>query len=147
MKIAIGSDHRGYVLKCQLVKKLLENEYKCEDYGCFNDERCDYPIYAFKVGEAVSSKDCDYGIVICGSGDGISIACNKVKGVRCACLKDTSHVKRAREHVNLNVLALSAEETSVEEAYAMFETMIKTSFLYGRYEERIKMVEEYEKCK
>ena len=144
MKIAICSDHRGYDLKCELVKKLLENNIKCDDFGCFSNERCDYPPYAFKVGETVSAKVCDYGVVICGSGDGVTIASNKVNGVRCICAKDSEHVKRAREHVNINVLALSAEETNVEEAYEMVKTLLSTEFLFGRYEDRTKMVEEYE---
>ena len=128
-----------------MVRKLLENEIKYEDYGCFSKERCDYPIFAFKVGEAVSHNKCDFGIVICGSGDGVSIAANKVKGIRCVCVKDSEHVKRAREHVNVNVIAFAAEETNVNEAYEMILTMISTGFLGGRYEERTKLIDEYEK--
>ena len=147
MKIAICSDHRGYDLKNELVKKLLENDIVCDDYGCFSKDRCDYPQYAFKVGEAVSKNECDYGVVICGSGDGVTIAANKVKGVRCVCVKDCDHVVRAREHVNVNVLAFSAEETNVEDAYNMVKTMISTIFLYGRYQERIEMLDKYENNK
>ena len=145
MKIAISCDHRGYELKTELVKKLLENDIMCEDYGCFNTERCDYPLFAFKVGEAVRDDKCEYGVVICGSGDGVTIAANKVKGIRCICAKDTPHVVRAREHVNINVLALSAEETTVEEACEMVKTFVSTKFLQGRYEERTQMIDEYEK--
>ena len=144
MKIAICSDHRGYELKTKLVKKLLEKDIKCEDYGCFNGERCDYPKFAFKVGEAVSAGACPFGVVICGSGDGVSIAVNKVKGIRCVCVKDESHVKRARQHVNVNVLAFAAEETSAEEALKMVETMLSTNFLGDRYKERLEMIDEYE---
>ena len=71
MKIAICSDHRGYNLKNDLVKKMKENNISFEDYGCFSEERCDYPNYAFKVGEAVKNNECEFGIVICGSGDGV----------------------------------------------------------------------------
>ena len=145
MKIAICCDHRGFDLKNKLVEKLLENDIVCDDYGCFSKERCDYPPFAFKVGEAVSNKDCDYGVVICGSGDGVTIASNKVKGIRCVCVKDCEHVIRAKEHVNINVVAFSAEETNVEEAYEMVKALIATPFLHGRYEERIKMIDEYEK--
>lgn len=147
MKIAISSDHRGYDLKNKLVKKLQENNIECEDYGCFSSERCDYPVFAFKVGEAVNKKDCEYGVVICGSGDGVTIASNKVKGIRCICAKDNAHVIRARQHVNINVLALSAEETNLNEAYDMVKTFVATEFLYGRYEDRTKMIDEYEKEK
>lgn len=147
MKIAICSDHRGYELKSKLVKMLLDNGMVCDDYGCFNNERCDYPPFAFKVGETVSNKECDYGVVICGSGDGVSIAANKVKGIRCVCVKDKEHVIRAKEHVNVNVLAFSAEETNEEEAMEMVKTLVSTAFLHGRYEERTKMIEEYENTK
>ena len=147
MKIAICSDHRGYNLKCDLVKKMQENNIPFEDYGCFSEERCDYPVFAIKVGESVSKKDCDLGVVICGSGDGVCISANKVKGIRCICATDSNHVKRAREHVNINVLALAAEETKVDEAYEMLKTFIGTKFLEGRYEERTKLIDEYEKRK
>lgn len=147
MKIAICSDHRGYNLKSQLVKKMSENGMSFEDYGCFSEERCDYPVFAIKASEAVKNNECDFGVVICGSGDGVSIAANKVKGIRCVCAKDTSHVKRAREHVNINVLALAAEETDVKSAYEMLNVLINTKFLEGRYKERLDLVDQYEKMK
>ena len=147
MKIGICSDHRGYNLKTLLVKKMNETGISFEDYGCFSEERCDYPVYALKTAEAVSNNNCDFGVVICGSGDGVSIAANKVKGIRCICAKDVSHVKRAREHVNMNVLALAAEETNVEDAYEMLEALISTKFLEGRYRERLVLIDEYEKEK
>ena len=146
MKIAICSDHRGYELKNKLIEKLVDSGISCEDYGCFSNERCDYPPFAFKVGEAVSSNKCNYGIVVCGSGDGVTIAANKVKGVRCICVKDKEHVVRAKEHVNVNVLAFAAEETSANEAFEMVKTLISTAFLHGRYEDRTKMIEEYEQA-
>lgn len=144
MKIAICSDHRGYDLKNELIEKLLDNDIVCDDYGCFSKERCDYPPFAFKVGEAVRDNKCNYGVVICGSGDGVTISANKVKGVRCVCVKDKEHVVRAKEHVNVNVIALSAEETNVKEALELVKTLISTAFLHGRYEERTKMIEDYE---
>ena len=147
MKIAICSDHRGYELKNELVKKLLENDIVCDDFGCFSKDRCDYPPFAFKVGEAVSKNEANYGVVICGSGDGVTVSVNKVKGVRCVCVKDKEHVIRAKEHINVNVLAFAAEETNVEQATEMVKTLISTAFLHGRYGERIKMIDEYEKNK
>ena len=146
MKIAIGSDHRGYALKSELVKKMFDRNIQCEDYGCFSEERCDFPKYAFKVGEAVRDGECDFGIVICGSGDGVSIAVNKVKGIRCVCVKDIEHVERARQHVDVNVLSFAAEETTAGEAIDMVEKMISTEFLGDRYEERLEMISEYEEC-
>lgn len=145
MKIAICSDHRGYNLKNKIIEKLLEKDYKCVDCGCFSDERCDYPVYAFKLGKEVSSKECEYGVAICGSGDGMVVATNKVKGVRSSCCKDSEHVVRAKAHDNINVLVLASEECDEFLATDMIETLINTEFLKGRYEERIKMIEEYEK--
>lgn len=147
MKIAIGSDHRGYNLKSELAKKMKENGFSFEDYGCFSEERCDYPVFALKVAESVKNNECEYGVVICGSGDGVSIAANKVKGIRCVCLKDSEHVKRAREHVNINVLALAAEETDVKTAYEMLNVFVNTKFLDGRYKERLDLIDQYEKMK
>ena len=145
MKIAICADHRGYDLKSELVKKLVDNNIAFEDFGCFSSERCDYPLYAFKVGEAVSKGLYDFGVVICGSGDGVSIAANKVKGVRCVCLNGVEHVIRAREHVDMNVLALAAEQVNVDEAMDMVEAMISTKALGERYAERKRMIDEYER--
>lgn len=147
MKIAIGSDHRGYELKVQLLDKLIENGFECVDYGCFSNERCDYPVFAFKVGEAVSKKECSYGVVICGSGDGVCIATNKVKGIRCSCHQNSEDVVRAKAHDNINVLAIAAEKTSVIEAIQMINSLVNTQFLNGRYQERINMIEEYENNK
>lgn len=147
MKIAICSDHRGYALKSELVKKMFDRNIQCEDYGCFSEERCDYPKYAFKVGEAVRDGECDFGVVICGSGDGVSVAVNKVKGIRCVCVKDLAHVERARQHIDVNVLSFAAEETTAGEAIDMVEKMISTEFLGDRYEERLEMIREYEESK
>ena len=147
MKIAICSDHRGYLLKTSLVKKMKDNGISFEDYGCFSEERCDYPVFALKVGEAVKNKECEMGVVICGSGDGVCISANKVQGIRCICAKDKSHVERARQHVNINVLALAAEETNLDEAYEMLLTLMETKFLEGRYQERLDLIDNYEQRK
>mgnify|MGYP003291755914 CR=1 FL=1 len=98
--------------------------YKYNGYG--NLISTDYPDYAFKLGEAVTNKIVDYGIAICGSAIGISIACNKVKGIRCICAQKKEDVERARQHVNVNVLAFAAEETTASEAMAMVEKTMNT---------------------
>ena len=90
MKIGIASDHRGFKLK-ELIKENLD--YDFIDYGTNSEESTDYPIYAFKLGEAVVNKEVEYGVAICGSGIGISIACNKVKGIRCAKVSNTEEAK------------------------------------------------------
>ena len=84
MKIGLASDHRGYKLKQQLINELKNRNYEVIDYGTNSEESTDYPDYAFKLGESIVNKNADFGVAICGSGIGISIACNKVKGIRCA---------------------------------------------------------------
>lgn len=144
MKIVIGSDHRGFVLKGQLIEMFKELKIDYSDFGTYDEESTDYPKFAFKVGEAVSSGEFDYGVVICGSGAGVCISANKVKGIRCILTRTIDEVKMAREHNNINVLGIGAEHTSVEEAFKMIETLINTSFLEGRHRRRIELIEKYE---
>lgn len=147
MKVAICCDHNGLKMKNQIIEKFLEKNIKCDDYGCYNEERTDYPIFAFKVGEAINKKDCDYGIVICASGVGMSISVNKVSGVRCMIAKTKEEVELAKQHNDINVLAIAASETKLIDVLEMFETLITTPFLYDRYQTRVDMIEEYEKNK
>ena len=147
MKIAICSDHRGFNLKEQLIDALSSEGFIVKDYGCFSEERCDYPTFAFKLGEAIKNGKCEYGVAICGSGDGMCIAVNKVDGVRSSCPRDAKHVIRAKAHDDINVLTIASEDTTLEEALEMIKAMIDTDFLRGRYEDRVKMIAEYEKSK
>ena len=144
MKIVIGSDHRGFVLKGQLVEMFKELKIDYSDFGTYDEESTDYPKFAFKVGEAVSRGEFDYGVVICGSGAGVCISANKVKGIRCVLVRSIDEVKMAREHNNINVLGIGAEHTSAEEAFEMIETLINTTFLEGRHRRRIELIEKYE---
>ena len=141
MKIGIGNDHRGYELKKEIVKYLLELGYEVKNYGSDSTEPVDYPIYAFKVGEAIKNKEIDMGILICRTGIGMSIAANKVKGIRCAKIDNLVDAKYAKRHNNANVLAISAnkkiddiidmiilftnEEVDKEEKYKRRNDMIK----------------------
>ena len=146
MKIAFCSDHRGFNLKKELINKVInELNYECVDCGCDSEERCDFPIYAFKASELVSFNEVDYAIVICGSGDGVCVASNKVKGVRCTLVVNESDAKRAKAHINANVLALGAEKTSLEEAVKIVEALVETEFLKERHLDRIEMIEKYER--
>ena len=106
MKIGIASDHRGYKLKEQLKEK-LNSKYEIIDYGTNSEESTDYPDYAFKLGENVRNKNVNFGIAICGSGIGISIACNKVKGIRCAKVSSIKEAKLTRLDNDANCLALN----------------------------------------
>jgi len=145
MKIGIASDHRGYKLKEQIKEKLTD--IKVIDYGTDSDEICDYPDYAFKLGEAVASKKVDLGVAICGSGIGIGIACNKVKGIRCATVRTLEDVKMTRNDNNANVIAIS-EKTDLEKALKMIDTMVNTPFAgIDRYVRRINKIRDYEETK
>ncbi len=123
MKLGIASDHRGYNLKEQ-IKPYLKN-FEVIDYGTNSIESTDYPDFAFKLGEAVASKDIDYGIAICGSGIGISIACNKVKGIRCAKVDSIEDARVTRNDNDANIIAFNGD-TSLEKALNMISTFLNT---------------------
>lgn len=142
MKIGIASDHRGYELKTKLIKEL--NEYEIIDFGTNNLTSVDYPDYAFLLGEAVRDQKIDFGIAICGSGIGISIACNKVKKVRCAHVLTEEEAKMTRIDNNANIISLSAK-TSLEEAKKMIHTFLTTEFSsVERHQRRIDKITRYE---
>lgn len=143
MKIGIANDHRAYKTKEEL-KKLLDN-YDLVDYGCFSSDMVDYPKYALTLANAVKNKEVDLGIVMCGTGIGVSIACNKVKGIRCAKIDNKDEAKSAKEHNDANVLAFGAQSHTAEEIKEMIDIFINSTFLLDpRYKIRIKQVEKYE---
>lgn len=128
MKIALGSDHGGYRLKEVVKKHLISQGYEIEDFGTYNEESVDYPTYAMKAAVAVSKGQCDKGIVICSTGIGISIAANKVKGVRAALCSDLLSAKLTREHNDTNVLALGAFIVGEKLALTIVDTWLSTPF-------------------
>ena len=145
MKIDFCSDHRGYKLKVDLINKVnKELGYTCLDCGCDDETRCDFPIYAIKASELVANNEVDYGIVICGSGDGVCVASNKVKGIRCTLVVNKEDATRAKAHINANVLALGAEKTNLDEAFNIVKNLVETEFLKERHQVRIDMISEYE---
>lgn len=145
MKISFCSDHRGYNLKIDLIEKVKkELGYECIDNGCDSDTLCHFPEFAFKASELVANGDADYGIVICGSGDGVCVASNKVKGIRCTLVVNREDSYRAKAHINANVLAIGAEKTSLEEAFFIVKNLVETKFLKDRYQTRIDMITNYE---
>jgi ribose 5-phosphate isomerase B len=141
MKIAIGSDHGGFELKEKVVKFLIENKYEILDLGCNSSESVDYPKYGRLVGEAVVEKKADKGIVICGTGIGISIAANKVKGVRAALCTNTTMARLTREHNDANVLAMGGRIVGDVLALEMVEIFLTTEFEGGRHQKRIDLLE------
>lgn len=140
MLVGIASDHRGVRLK----KVLLEHFKNFKDYGTMSEESTDYPIYAFKIGELVRDKKIDFGILICGSGIGMSIACNKVKGVRCAKVNNALEAEYTRLDNDANVVAISETLTN-EDAIKVVETFINTPFSnLEKHQRRISLITKYE---
>lgn len=124
VKIGIASDHRGYILKEQLIDRLME-EYDITDCGTTSTESVDYPDYAFKLGNLVADKDVDFGVAICGTGIGISIACNKVKGIRCAKVDTLEEAIATRVDNDSNIIAFG-EKMPLEKALELIKTFVKT---------------------
>ena len=141
MKIGIASDHRGVILK-EKIKNYLNEKYKIIDYGTNSIESVDYPEYAFKVGEDIRDNKIDLGILICGTGIGMSIACNKVKKVRCAKVTTKEEAYLARQHNNANVIALSENVTNYKE---IIDTFLTTpSSKEEKHQRRVAMIDNYD---
>ena len=138
-KILIASDHGGYRLKTQIIEHLKEIGYSFEDFGCFNTESCDYPIYAQKVANEVANTD-NKGILVCGTGIGMSIAANKIKGIRAALCTDTYSAKMTRMHNDSNILCLGERVTGSGVAMDIVDTWLNTDFEGGRHLKRIEMI-------
>ncbi|MGN1323665.1 MAG: ribose 5-phosphate isomerase B [Bacilli bacterium] len=144
MKIGITNDHRGLVLKQTLTNYLENKGYNIIDYGTDSDDSVDYPDYAFKLGKSLQTKDIDLGIAICGTGIGMDIALNKVKGIRCAKASNEEEAILARSHNDANALALSAKISS-DIAKDIVDKFINTNFSNDkRHIERIQKIKEYE---
>lgn len=147
IKIGIASDHRGYILKEQIIDRLM-NQYDITDCGTTSEESVDYPDYAFKLGNLVADKDVDFGIAICGTGIGISIACNKVKGVRCAKVDTKEEAIATRVDNDSNIIAFGEKmplETAVELITIFIETKASEEEKHVRRRQKIKEYEE-EQC-
>ena len=140
MKISIGSDHAGYALKTNIIKYLENQRISVLDCGCFSEDRADYPDYGHAVAENVISGDSDYGIIICGSGNGINMAANKHTGIRSALCWNTEIARLAKEHNDANIIALPARFISVDDAEKCIDVFIKSKFEGGRHAERIKKI-------
>ena len=140
-KISIGCDHAGFEVKEMILNLLNEMGYEMIDFGTNSSESVDYPIYGIKVGESVATKQVDRGIVVCGSGIGISIAANKVTGIRAALCSTVEHAVLSRKHNNANVLAIGARLTNNQEIKEIVINWLNTSFEGGRHQERINLIE------
>lgn len=142
--IGIASDHAGYEVKQQLINFLENNNYDVIDYGTNSSESVNYPNYAFKIGEDVANGNLEKGILICKTGIGMSIACNKVKGVRCSKVDNVNEAKLTREHNDSNVISLSAIK-SIEELKEILLTYLETPFSNEeKHINRVNIIKEYE---
>ena len=141
MKIAIGCDHGALALKNKLVAHLAEIGYEVCDFGTHTLESCDYPVFAAAAAKAVASGECEKGIVLCTTGIGISIAANKVKGIRCAHCTDVLSAEMTRRHNNANVLAMGAGLTGTNVALRMVEVFLNTEFEGGRHQRRVDLLD------
>ncbi|SFR62791.1 ribose 5-phosphate isomerase B [Anaeromicropila populeti] len=140
--IAIGCDHGGYLLKQEIIKYFEEKGISYQDFGCYDEQSVDYPLYARKVADAVVSKQCDKGILICGTGIGISIAANKVQGIRAALCHDCFSAEATREHNDANVLAMGARVVGAGLALKIVDTFLNTEFSNDeRHKRRIHLIE------
>ena len=142
MKVAVGSDHRGFELKNKIAAHLTENGYEVIDEGTYSSEKAEYPVYGEKVGRAVASGKADFGIVVCGTGFGISLAASAVSGIRAACCSDIYTARYVRMHNNANVLALGALVVGEGLAYQLADAFLTESFMGGRHERRVAYLDE-----
>lgn len=144
MKIAIGSDHAGFKLK-ETVKEFLKTSgIEVIDFGTHSEESADYPDFAFPVAEAVAKKEFDFGILICGTGIGMSITANKVAGIRAALCNDLFTANCSKEHNDANILCMGGRIVGEGLAKAIVQTWLERKFQGGRHERRVKKIEEYE---
>ena len=140
MKIAIGNDHAAVEMKDEVVAYLKEKGYEVVNYGTDTHESCNYPEYGEKVGRAVVAGEVDLGILICGTGVGISLAANKVKGVRAVVCSEPYSARLSRQHNNTNVLAFGARVIGIEMAKMIIDEWLDAGFMGGRHQTRVDMI-------
>lgn len=142
--IAIGSDHAGYSLKKEVIAWLNENNMPFVEFGCMNGESCDYPLVAEEVCSRIVNGEAEFGILICGTGIGISMAANKVKGIRAALCTDSYMAKYTRLHNDANVLCMGGRVIGAGVAAEIVETFLNTDFEGGRHQRRVDQITDIE---
>ena len=140
-KIAVASDHGGFALKETIKTHLIEKGYEVSDLGTHSEESVDYPVYGKACAEAVASGEAELGVVCCGTGIGISIAANKVKGIRCGLCTSVEMAHLTKQHNNANMIALGGRTTEPELAIAIVDEWLDTEFEGGRHQRRIDMLD------
>ena len=144
MVIALGCDHAAFQEKNKVKNILISLGYEVLDFGTNSEESVDYPMYGHEVGKAICNGEADKGIVICGSGIGISIAANKIKGIRAALCTSVKHAELSRKHNDSNILALGARLTDFNDIESILNVWLETSFEGGRHQKRVEKIENYE---
>lgn len=145
MKVVLASDHAGFKIKEKVKNYLMDKNIEVLDVGAFSEESVDYPVFAFKAGEAINQHKADYAIIFCGTGEGISIAINKVKGIRCGVAYDDEVTRLLREHNNANAVAFGARFMKEEDILRRIDIFLNTEFLGGRHQKRLDLISDYEK--
>ena len=142
--IAIGCDHAGLNVKQKIMEHLTEKGYEFKDYGTYDLNSCDYPDYALKVANAVAKNECEKGIIVCGTGIGVSIVANKVKGIRCAHCTDTFSAKACREHNDANVITFGDRISGIGVILDCVDLFLTTDFAGGRHSKRVDKIKQIE---
>ena len=142
--IAIGCDHGGYEIKNAVIAYLKEQGMEYTDFGCYSTESVDYPLFAYKVANAVAKGEAKLGILCCGTGIGISMAANKVKGIRAAVCSDAFCAEMTRRHNNANILCMGGRVIDSEKAVQLADIFLHTAFEGGRHEKRVQMITDIE---
>jgi len=140
MKVAIGSDHAGFEYKAKIIEYLKGKGIEVEDFGAFSTDSVDYPDFAHPVSESVENKNADYGILLCGSGQGVSMSANKHQGIRCALCWNSDIARLSRQHNNANIIAFPARFVAYEYAIEMIEVFFNTQYEGGRHEKRVNKI-------
>ena len=142
MKISIGSDHAGYIYKEEIKKHLSKKGYEMIDCGTYSLNSCDYPEFGKEAARKVASGEAQYGIVVCSSGEGISIAANKIKGIRCGLAYNDDVARLIRQHNNANMIGFGASFMALEDVLRRIDIFLETPFEGGRHERRVNKIEE-----
>lgn len=145
MKVIIGADHGGYELKNHISKWLKDNQYEIKDIGVFTSESVDYPDIAYQVASEVAKGNFERGILVCGSGVGVSIAANKVNGIRAVLCHDPVMARLSREHNDCNVITMGGRFIAKEMAFEILDIWFNSEFTNGRHKQRIEKISEIEK--
>ena len=145
LKVAVGCDHGGLEYKNAIAKHLKELGHEVIDVGTYTLDSCHYPLFGAEVARKVASKECDYGVVVCTSGEGISIAANKIKGVRCGIAYNDDVARLMRQHNNANVISFGQAFMSLEDVLRRVDIFLSTEFEGGRHQTRVDLISDLEK--